>query len=329
MIQTIPFKNTRSVTFNCVSFVPQVKRGSRLRHAIYGANAKGLASAPRALISGKGLTAPPSNFNTDPYRLEAFGRLFTVDQNDPTCLMFSAAMSLNDLESETSGVINVNPELGDILNIRILDQSRILIVQERGFYTLLVTHDPAGFVLATLARSFQPIVQNTTQVFGDEIYYLTKGGGMCRVLRNGRVQQLDIPIDCQQTKYDSTVFQNRYYLVLDGKLLVIERFFEGFSFIDTDSPPIRFWESEPFGLSYAANRQWLKQLLIKTNCTLTVTLTATSTGRTQVLEIQAADDLQRFNVNLRGDMFTIRLDIQRQCENIVISDLSAVVAFGN
>jgi len=55
MIGSIPFKNIRSVTFNCVDFVSQIKRGSRLRHAIYARKCIGLTATPCGLTAGQGL----------------------------------------------------------------------------------------------------------------------------------------------------------------------------------------------------------------------------------------------------------------------------------
>lgn len=476
MIHNIPFKNTRSVTFNCVDFTAQVKRGSRLRHAIYGRNNVGLCVTPRGFTTGMGIgplafnLINPASGNTERLAARDFdilgerirrgycavsdiptvalwvrdraiamnvshgwnfwinnqaeirshvafasgvsngkhlifsggsngvwfsaddGRMFTQLLEDVSAtsivnvfqrlfvangasISFSAAHDLTDFVSETSGELLVPSELGKVLSLHQLDNNRLLVVQEGGFSTLEVMHDPANFQLRELARSFQPVVPNTTQVFGDEVYYLAHGG-MCRILRNGRVELLDTPVEYQPNYegYSSAIFENRYYLTLSDRILVIERFFESFSFIGDvkahylfpvrsvegesalavleDSFPTRIhqvtpsghfktssfwgdeearrlpqaWESEPFGLSYAANRQWLKQLLIKTNCNLRVTLTATSTGRVQTLDIQPDTELQQFNINLRGDMFTIKLETEDQ--DIQVSDLSAVVAFG-
>jgi len=319
MINTIPFKNVRSVTFNCVSFVSQVKRGSRLRHAIYGSRNAGVDATPTGLSTGTRMSS--IKFDQQENGITAFGRRFNFTEAE---IHFSEALNPTSFIGETSGQLIVNPLLGKILNLHQRDKNTLLVVQEHGFATLEVTHDPSAFTLATLAQSFQPVVKNTAQVFGDEVYYLTRGG-MCRILRSGRVELLDTPVGYDEGhNYLSAVYESRYYLSLPNKILVIERFFEGFSFIGDEKI---WWESEPFGLSYGAGRQWLKQFLIKTNAHLTVTLTATSTGRTQVLEIEPSDELQRIQTNLRGDMF--RIKVETDAADVGVSNLSCVVAFGN
>ena len=494
-INNIPFKNIRSVTFNCVDFTSPIKRGSRLRHAIYARKSVGLTPTPCGLATGQGMetlsfpfimpwnhvantirdfendtiswatcipltnhttldrsstmlyfartsldlpvtrrfmmeagmmatlvTAPnvtnithiAYDSNSDDNRLFigsathgisfsdnvlntatqilpgivptamicAFGRLFVAVG---TRLLFSAAMDMTDFTGDTSGELKIGNGMGSVIEFHVLESNRLLIVQEHGFSFLDVTHDEAGFKLDVYARSFKRIVRRTVQVFGDEVYFMSHGG-MCRIMPNRRIELLDVPVKYEadhdeRGRYSSVVFDNKYYITLSDKIMIIEKFFEGYSFIGdvrawnllhifsldgrhnalgvfedrtgninrmlmlsqysnfnsvaqspfgtafTGNLP-KFWESDPFGLSYAANRQFLKQFLIKTNVELRVTLTATSNGRRQTILVQPNDQLQKINVNLRGDMFTVRFETDAS-ENIEISSLSCVVAFGN
>ena len=84
------------------------------------------------------------------------------------------------------------------------------------------------------------------------------------------------------------------------------------------------WESDWFSLSYAATRQWLKQIRLRV--TGDVVVTVLTEGREQRINLRGSDSAQRLNVNLKGEAFKIRIESSnRECS---LSDLVCVVAFG-
>jgi len=145
-------------------------------------------------------------------------------------------------------------------------------------------------------------------------------GGMCRVQRNARVQLLDnIPV--HNAVGGSWIQDNRYHIEADGKILVIEKFFDSWFYISNATT--RCWESDNFMIGYAASRQFIKQIRLRTNANLT--LTVLSESREQRIQIRARDRIQTLNVNLKGESF--RLRIETHDPNTVITDLTAVIGF--
>ena len=84
------------------------------------------------------------------------------------------------------------------------------------------------------------------------------------------------------------------------------------------------WESDWFSLSYATNTQTLREIFLKTNVSLILTVTSNRIKRN--IQVKAADQVQKIKVNLNGDQFKLALSIS--ADEAVVSDLAAVVDYG-
>lgn len=83
------------------------------------------------------------------------------------------------------------------------------------------------------------------------------------------------------------------------------------------------WESDWFALTYAATVQYIKQVLIKTTAPI-ILIVANNRGE-QRLRINGSPDVQKINLNMKGEMF--KISIESNTRNANISDLTVVVGF--
>jgi hypothetical protein len=153
----------------------------------------------------------------------------------------------------------------------------------------------------------------------------------------------------------SYIYGGKYYLAFESNILMIERFYESWSLIKgvnvrqfqhiwnehgfwlamcTEDGEKLYqvasalqkgtWESDWFALTYASGVQYLKQVLIKTAHPITLVLQ--NTRSTQKIAVNGGADVQKINVNLKGEMFKIGFETENDVD---ISALTAVVGFGN
>jgi len=244
-------------------------------------------------------------------KIEFSQRTFKV--LDEFTIEFSAPFTGDFVEDEgLSGSLRVDKRFGEIMGLDVYG-NRLLIIQRFGFATLESAFDPSMFNLQPFAKSYEPIVDGTVRVLGDTIIFLTNGG-MCRVSRNGQVQLLDIPMPNQT--FGSWIENNRYHLQLLDSVLVIEKFFDSFFYL-TDG---YLWESDDFSVGYAANRQFVKQVRIKTSAD--ITLTVLNEKREQRVQVRGRNRVQTLNINLKGESFRIRIEGASN-----VTDLVVVIGF--
>ena len=87
------------------------------------------------------------------------------------------------------------------------------------------------------------------------------------------------------------------------------------------------WESDWFSLGYATNTQTLREVFIKTNVSLTMTVMSNRTQRK--IQVKPADKVQKIKINLNGDQFRLGLLVSEENPvDVAVSDLSAVVTYG-
>ena len=87
------------------------------------------------------------------------------------------------------------------------------------------------------------------------------------------------------------------------------------------------WESDWFSLGYATNTQTLREVFLKTNVDLVLTVLSNRTQRNVL--IRASDNVQKIKINLNGDQFKLALTLSNTSgSDVAVSDLSAIVAYG-
>lgn len=178
---------------------------------------------------------------------------------------------------------------------------------------------------------------------------------MC-LASSGKVELLDVEIEPVGT-IASTVYDNKYFLSVEGKMIVIEKFVDSVCIYEntgirafervfneycdklavlTDVPGYifqvekaaasteRIWESEDFALTYASGNQYVRQILIKTATDIDVIVT--SNRAEQTIRVKGGASVQQVNLNLKGEMFSIKI-VARGTGDIQISSLSVVVGF--
>jgi len=230
--------------------------------------------------------------------------------------------------------------------------NKLLVVCENGFKVLETSFDAKKFKLTDLCRSYEEIVDGTTKALGDTIYFLTKGG-MCQAVR-GKISQLDIGI-MHTDHADSTIYDNKYFLSNGTDMVVIERFndsvtiYEGLSVrgfervfnehtdrlaVLTNEAGLVYqiergentgtcvWETEEFALTYASGNQYIRQVLIQTAANIDIVVI--SNRAEQHIRVNGAPDIQRLNLNIKGETFRIRILADAEAN---VSSLSVVVGF--
>jgi len=296
------------------TYAVEVVRSRPLRHRIYGAEnigfratATGLSAAAPG-ITGAG-AAPLQDVIEFKNRRFQIGGEFLVDFTEP-------------FSDKPSCAFRVDERLGRLLGFDILG-SQLLLIQQFGLAVVDVTFDAGEFNMRTLAHVHERIIDGTCRVLGESVVFLT-AGGMCRVLGNGRLQLLDIPVGALgQRPNVSWVEENRYHLDVGDRVLVIEKFFDSWFYLSDATS--RLWTSDHFMVGYAANRQFIKQVRLETSADLT--LTVLSESREQRIQVRGKKGVQTINVNLKGESF--RLRIEADSDDIRVTGLTAVVGFTN
>ena len=88
--------------------------------------------------------------------------------------------------------------------------------------------------------------------------------------------------------------------------------------------PERIWESDWFSLGYATDTQTLREVFLKTNVPIKMSVLSNRTSKT--ITVKPSGTIRKNKINLRGDQFKIR--IQVPAGSFEISNLSAVIGFG-
>lgn len=131
---------------------------------------------------------------------------------------------------------------------------------------------------------------------------------------------------------DIRYYHGKLLLVCENGLLTMNRHFT-LEHLDDDSEVLKnnlantetgYWESDWFSLGYATNTQTLREVFLKTNAN--IVLTVTTNRQTRNIQVKAADQIQKIKVNLNGDQFKLRLSLPNAETNV--SDLAAVVGYG-
>lgn len=131
---------------------------------------------------------------------------------------------------------------------------------------------------------------------------------------------------------DIRYYQGKLLLICENGLLTINRHFV-LEHLDDDSEVLKanlpdsnanYWESDWFSLGYATNTQTLREILLKTNVDLILTVVSNRTQRN--FQIKAADQIQKIKINLNGDQFKLRLSLPTS--GAMVSDLAAVIGYG-
>ena len=235
-----------------------------------------------------------------------------------------------DLDQASAGSFKVDPRHGSIVDIGVAN-GKLLVVQQFALSVLDAPYDDAGFNLRLLTVSFKEIIPGTARALGDKILFFTFGG-MCSF--DGRnVELLDINYEYKSgTEYFSFILENRYFMSDLGRIktLVVERFFDSHFFLDVGSleegvKTKRVWESDNFALGYAATRQFVQQIRVRTSGQVIVTVI--TEARQQQIVLNGREGIQTININLKGGVFRLRLESED--ENIRISDLSVVIGFAS
>ena len=348
MRANLNLSNTRSVAFSVESYSVDAVRTRPLRHRIYSSRILGMSATPAAIDGriGLGQILPHFDGGSQNTRLsegQISGMEVTIVHNHRHFRAVVGGDVLNftepfdekcpiDGKIKNEGEIKIPADVGGIIGFDIWN-GLLIIVCEYSILTLDATYYSGHFRLSVHARLFKKVLNGTAQVIGDEMYVLTRGG-LCRIARNGAVTLLDIPAELLFGKvfddgggvfaFRSAVTENRYLLELADKFLVIEKFHDSYMFVCKDPNEPAMWETDWFSLSYAASRQWLKQLRLST--TGGVTIDILTEDRVRTINLSGSENVQRLNINLKGEAFKIR--IRSTDENICIRDLTAVIAFG-
>ncbi|MCL2755927.1 MAG: hypothetical protein FWE45_02630 [Firmicutes bacterium] len=321
MLRNLKLRPTRSISFSVENYTVQTSRKRPIRNRIYASNNTGFNATPTKLTRssehqarGNGIARQESNQHMD------LGlRRFVIHNQDT--VKFSSPFDKDDFITEgSSGQFKVDERFGRLLGLELFG-NKLLVIQEFGFSTLDIAFDASEFNLQILVKTYEHIIPNTARVLGDTVFFLT-AGGMCRI-RRGIVELLDIDVVFNVAhKYVSVIHQNRYHLVLESKILVIEKFFDSFFYIDKNSDNAK-WATDFFALGYAADRQFLKQIRLCTSSDLTIVIVTES--REQRINVRGRNNVQRINLNIKGDAF--KIEFETNAENIEISNLVAVVGF--
>lgn len=318
MLNKLTLRPIRSVSFGVMTYAVETVRSRPLRHRIYGIKNEGFRATMTELSASEPSTSMQGSANQT--SIEFAQRTFK--RASQFVIEFSApfeTQNFTDMEG-LSGQLRVDERFGEIIGFEILE-NRLLVIQRFGLSTLESAFDPSAFKLRPLAKTYEAIVDGTARVLGETVIFLTKGG-MCRIGRNARLQLLDIPhTHVANHNYTSTIHENRYHLQLPDRTLVIEKFLGSWFYLIPSAT--RLWESDNFSVGYAANRQFLKQIRLRTTADLTLTIM--TEAREQRIQIKARDRTQTLGINLRGESF--RLSIKTDSPTAQISELVAVIGF--
>lgn len=149
--------------------------------------------------------------------------------------------------------------------------------------------------------------------FMDSAVYIPDNYGLCLAIRH---------------------YQGRILVICENGLLTINRNFLLEHLADdsdilknnlSDSGDNR-WESDWFSLGYATNTQTLREVFLKTNVNLVLTAISNCTQRK--IQVKGSEHVQKLKVNLKGDQFKLTLNFEQGVDNVVVSNLAGVVAYG-
>jgi hypothetical protein len=316
---------------------------SRDRDFIFAGNSNGIYVADNSLI----FTQLSASIRNAKQMIVFDKRLFVLDADGRT-IHFTESLDLLKFE----GSIRMDETLGKILSLDVYE-NKLLIVCENGFNVMDCSFDSSKFRLSTLCRSYEDIIDGSAKVLGDTIFFLTKGG-MCQSVR-GVISLLDVDVQSAQ-ELCSTVFDNKYFLSNGEKMIVIEKFVDSVTIYEglgvrsferiadglnhrlavlTEDNGFVFqiengigtnpcvWESQDFALTYASGNQYVRQVLVKTATDIEVVVIGDRAE--QSISVKGSPDIQKLNLNLKGEVFRIRLVGNHK--DINISSLSVVVGF--
>ena len=131
---------------------------------------------------------------------------------------------------------------------------------------------------------------------------------------------------------DIRYYRGKLLVVCENGLMTINRRF-ALEHLDDDSEVLKnnlantetgYWESDWFSLGYATNTQTLREVFLKTNAKIVLTVATNRQKRN--IQIKAADQIQKIKINLNGDQFKLRLSLPNA--DTTVSDLAAVVGYG-
>ena len=134
---------------------------------------------------------------------------------------------------------------------------------------------------------------------------------------------------------DIRQYHRKLLVVCENGLLTINRSFVLEHLADDSevlkanlvTPTARRWESDWFSLGYATNTQTLREVFLKTNVSLILTVKSNRTQRE--FPVKPSDKVQKIKINLNGDQFKLGIDLASDiAEDVVIADLSTVVTYG-
>jgi hypothetical protein len=86
------------------------------------------------------------------------------------------------------------------------------------------------------------------------------------------------------------------------------------------------WESAYFGLGYATDTQMLREVFVKTDTP--ITLFAVSNKVEKIVNVTAGGKIQKVKINLRGDLFKLKIIVPTAANNFTVSNISAVISYG-
>lgn len=131
---------------------------------------------------------------------------------------------------------------------------------------------------------------------------------------------------------DIRYYRGKLLVVCENGLLMVNRQFR-LEHLDDDSEILKanlalnlgnYWESSWFSLGYATDTQTLREIFLKTNAEIIMTVTSNRTRR--IICVKAANKIQKIKVNMNGDQFKLRLVLPSR--NATVSDLAAIVGYG-
>jgi len=332
--------NTDITNFDCFAY-----SYSRDRDFVFAANSDGVFVADRSLVFKK---------LWDNIRAKQMmvldNRLFILD-NDGQRIHFTKPLDLLEIE----GTIRIDTDLGNILSLDVYE-GKLLVVCENGFKVMTSSFDSTRFNITTLCRSYERVIDGSAKALGDTIYFLT-AGGMCSAQR-GNVTLLDIEINPEEANVvASTVYDNKYFLSTGTSMIVIEKFLDSVTvykgmnvraferihnrftdrlavLTDADGSIFqieqdahtreRVWESEDFNLNYASGNQYVRQVFVKTAYDIDVIVQ--SNRSEQRFPLKGSEGVQQINLNLKGEVFRIRL-VARGTSDVCVTALRVVVGF--
>ncbi|MCM1404096.1 MAG: hypothetical protein NC133_01110 [Prevotella sp.] len=180
---------------------------------------------------------------------------------------------------------------------------------------LLVAFNRLLMISENQKRIFYSVAMDGTWgngTFMDNAIYVPDNYGLCLEMRH---------------------YQGKVLLICEEGLLTINRHLV-LEHLADDSEMLKanrvssnqcLWESDWFSLGYATDTQTLREIFLKTNVSLTLTVTSNRTQRN--IPITGANQVQKIKINLNGDQFKLALSMSNTSD-LAVSDFAAVVTYG-